>query len=250
MMMRKAAAIALLSLLWAGSAPLASATAFSFGTIEADDAINSLSLAADTVIGGTTVEYDAGLNQLEIEASLSTISFFDGTEITGITPGTVLFTSTVKVDGPITIPGVPFPPFAAATFRNGLAADFSIVDLGTGLTLIEADYDADALLVTLSESISVVRGEVTGNFDVIGGDADFVAAFGSAGSFNQLLAFGTGSLCTLGILTCPFPTDLNDFSANPTTTIQRTTVVPEPTVAWLALASLAGVGLLTRARRR
>lgn len=228
---------------------VAGATSFSFGTITASDTIASIELAADTG-GSTTVSFTTVDDRLVIDASVSTIHFTDGSSISGIPAGSVVFQSTVYVTGtPTYIPPIN-PVFTSIDFMNGVAADFSIMDLTGGLTMLAGDF-VGALNMTAQASGGVVRGEVSGTFtvDTLASDADFAAAFGSQGTFDQLLNLGLGSnLCGI-VTTCPAP-DLIDFEANPTSTLMPV-AVPEPSLSLLLGAVLLGGGLaLGRERSR
>lgn len=229
---------------------LAGAVTLSTGdVILGTDQISSIQLAADSG-GGVTIDYDSVTQKLAITASVSTINFVGGGQITGIPTGDIWFSSTLDLVGaPLFLPFFdPAPTFASLNFQNGLVADFTITDLGTGGAglLMAADYNA-LLNVTIQDG-ATVKGELSGTFDVLGSsNTDFKDAFGTEGEFDSLITFGSTTACSLGIFDCtgPLPA-LDDWSGNPTSTLVPTATVPEPTA--ILLPVLAAVGLLATRR--
>lgn len=227
----------------------ATAGAFSFGTFLSGDRIASIVLSPGAP-NPPTVEYTTATDRLTFEAYVSTINMVSG-QIFNIAAGDVLFTSTLYRTG---TPFYGFPPygnneFVTATFANGLAADFSIVDLAAGANLLMAGDYTTALTWKATQGLgTLVRGDINGSFVQSGGDPAFLAASYSLGLFNS---FHTGftsnggavtNLCGL-VLSCPAPSDLANWEANPNMVIQ----VPEP--ATLALALLGLLGLHRGGRR-
>src|SRR5262245_64152948 len=85
---------ALLAALWLPAT--ASATVFSFGTINPTDVITSLTFAPAT----TKTSFDPGTGIMHVEAYLSQINFSNPLlNITGIAPNTVLLTSDIVLVG-------------------------------------------------------------------------------------------------------------------------------------------------------
>lgn len=223
----------------------ASSWAFSFGSFAPGEKIVSIQLAAGDD-ASPTVTFNGVTNEMVFNAAVSTITTNLG--VYDIPLGHVLFSSAVTI-----IPGTEqlIPPFSpsliTAGFANGMAADLSITDVGPGGSglLLDADY-VGALTFTAS-SLPVV-GALEGAFSVTGGDAAFLAAFGSSGEyFANLGNFVTSSgpavtLCDLIDSGCPSGTTIRSFTANPTATIVP---VPEPGVTALLLLAVAAV-----ARRR
>jgi hypothetical protein len=248
--MRKRAA-AFLAMLWSAALlPAAQAGAFSFGTFTPGDHIASIELSSGA---GQQLTVDAGANPsdpaddtLTFEASVSTITMSSGA-VFNVPLGDVLISSTVMPYGSPTF----LSTIIGGEFRNGLVADLSITDVGTGGAglLLDADY-IDSVSFTASQFASgfPINGSLSGDLQVLSGDTDFVAAFGSQASFISTLSFGTTVLCNLtnGIAfgsSCIGPTDFADFTAAPTTTI---TPVPEAGTLLLFGVAAAAVGVIRR----
>jgi hypothetical protein len=229
----------------------AGATLFSFGTIDATDVIESISLAADDGMGGNTFEFDTSTNTLIITSSVTQINFGNNTSISGIPIGDVIFSTQLQLNGSFFYFPASTPTLTRGDFTNGLT-DFTITDIaGGGISVLEADFLGAGLRVGTRVITGVVHGELTGTFDVTGGDADVQAAFGNdGGTLNQLFAITAGSnLCNLTVLcasgTSGAATDWKTFEANPTSTLIR---LPEPHAA--ALLLLAAAPLAARLRCR
>lgn len=249
MQMKKIAAIAAVALL----AP-ATSWAFSFGTFAPGEKILSVQLAAGD-LSTPTVTFDGTTNSMVFDASVSTITTTLG--VYNVPLGDVLFSSTVMIVPGTELVLAPIAPFfggqLSAEFVNGVAADLSIVDVaGSGL-LLQGEYDGSLDFIANSPGGAgfPIVGSLDGAFDVSGGDAAFLAAFGPGGTyFANLAGFLTGggspvgiNLCLMIAGGCPGGTTIGDFTVNPAATI---TPIPEPGVAMLTAVGLA---LLARRRR-
>ena len=233
----------------------ATAGAFSFGTFAPGEQIVSVQLAAGN-LSNPTVTFDGTTDTMVFDASVSTVTTNLG--VYSIPLGDVLFSSTVMI-----VPGTElviqpimfaFGGLATAEFANGIAADLSIIDVGPGGAglLLQGDYSGTLGFTADSPNGwgFPITGSLTGGFSVSGGDASFVAAFGSSGNyFSNLASFLTGSgmsvgsnLCLMIAGGCPGGTTIGDFTVNPAATI---TPVPAPTVA-----ALLAIGLALVAHRR
>jgi hypothetical protein len=248
----------------------ASATTFSFGTINAGDVISSLIFAP----GANQVTYDPNTNVMHVEAYLSTINFSsravisDPLQISGITPDSVLFTSDVMLVGgsfAVSESSSDNPRSMVSGFMNGALQDLSIFDTVAGKTLLDGDYIGN-LSFTASETGTVslplpVNGQLTGDVSNLGSsDADFLSAFGGVGHLNANYSsfFSDGvsvgnNLCNLvksgggtySSQVCGPGYALDDFAVNANMTITPV-VVPEPGTALLVGLGLAGVAALRR----
>jgi hypothetical protein len=224
----------------------AGATVFSFGEILPTDRIASITIDPGTG-GSQTIVFTAGApGTLQIEGFVSKIFFSDGSSL-DVPLGNVEFSSTVMVSsGPSFVPPVN-PVSASAGLSNGLSNDFSLIDLAFGIPMVWGNYAGELLLTGVAAG-GVVRGEVSAEINgFMGGDPDFLAAFGTQGTIDNLFALGTGTnLCnkmvTCSAVTSGLATGLKSFSSNPYVIIQ---VVPEP-----ASAALLGLGLALLAARR
>jgi hypothetical protein len=264
-----AAWLLLLAALWYPAA--ASATLFSFGTVNPTDVITKLTLAPGT----NQTTYNPVTNIMHIEAYLTTIEFANAPTISGITANSVLFTSDLMLVGGtfnvVTAGGATNPRSLSAGFMNGALQDFSIFDTFAGLSLLDADFIGN-LGFSAAETGTVsfptaITGQLTGQLNVLAsGDADFLSAFGPLGvlnsSYNSFFSDGvttgttSGNLCHLvkndGLggatswpTSCATPYGLDDFAANAGLTIEPQ-VIPEPGTALLLGLGLAGVAALRR----
>jgi len=271
-----AAGVALVAALWLPAG--ASATTFSFGTINPGDVISKLTFAP----GANKTTYNPLTNTMHIEAYLTTIEFSsravitDPPTISGIAAESVLFTSDLTlVPGTFGVtpqPGAPTNPRSlAAGFMNGALQDFSIFDTVAGLSLLDADFVGNlAFSATETGPFSfptAISGQLTGSVASLAtGDADFLSAFGPLStlnsSYNSFFSDGvttgatSGNMCHLAIndglagatswpTTCAGPYGLDDFVANAGLTLTPT-VIPEPGTVLLLGLGLAGVAALRR----
>lgn len=264
----KALSVALLAALWLPTG--ASATTFSFGTINPGDVIGSLTFSPST----TKSSFDPITGVMHVEAYLSQINFTSrqiGTDplvISGITPNVVLLTSDILlVGGSLSVnnSAANNPRSFSATFANGLV-DLGIFDTGIGLPLLDTDYIGSlALSATETGSIAFplpITGELTGNLAILGSsDPDFLSAFGLLGSLDANLdgffsdgATVAANLCNLvragggtyGSQVCAGLDSLDDFTANANITIVP---VPEPGTALLLGLGLGLAGAAARRRK-
>jgi len=225
----------------------AGATVFSFGEIKATDEITAIRLAADSG-SGTTIDFTSVDGKLVLEASVAQFDFANKAPITGIPVGDVLFVGTVFIQGaPVFLPfGNPFPTQTFASFDNG-AIDWSIWDVaGGGTAVLKADFDSTLDFSAIDAFL--LQGELTGLYDIVGGNADAMAAFGSAGDINASLNFGNADVCGK-LATCPFPTGYKNWSANPTMTL-RPVETPEPGALGLLAGPLLAMAVARRRARR
>jgi hypothetical protein len=242
------------------SAP-ASATTFSFGTINASDQITQLSFAPGT----TKTSFDPVSGVLHLEAYLSQIDFLNRSSISGIAPNSVVFTSDILLtSGSFSVTSIPPPnnPYSfLSLFESYLTVDISIRDQTNSITALEAEL-VGSLQLTASEP--GMNGQVTTNLNALGtGDADFTSAFGNLGNLNAQLSGFFSDNASVGLNMCnlvkfnttvysPITTScgaggyaLDDFTVNANMTI-TTTHMPEPGTALLLGLGLAGVAALRR----
>lgn len=247
---RTIAALTAAALLWP-----ATSGAFSFGVFAPGEQIQAIQLAAGN-LSNPTVTFDGTTNTMVFDAAVSTITTNLG--VYSVPLGDVLFSSTVTI-----VPGTElviqpimfaYGGLATAGFANGIAADLSIVDVGPGGAglLLQGDYSGNLGFTADSPNGwgFPITGNLTGAFSVGGGDASFVAAFGSTGNyFANLASFLDGggmpvgsNLCLMIAGGCPGGTTIGDFTVNPNATI---TPLPEP-----GIAALTALGLALAVRRR
>ncbi len=250
----------------------ASATTFSFGTINPGDVIASLIFAPGT----NKVTFNPGTNVMHVEGYLSTINFSSRAVITDplviggalLPVDAVLFTSDIMLVGGsfnVTESSANNPRSFVSGFMNGALQDLSIFDTVGGIPLLEADYVGN-LSFTASETGTVaiplpVNGQLTGSLSILPtSNADFMSAFGSLGQMNAnysgFLSDGAAvasNLCnmvksgvgTYGSQICAGGYALDDFAVNTNMTIIPL-AIPEPGTALLLGLGLAGVAALRR----
>jgi len=246
------------SLLWIlGIALLVSparATTFSFGTVDGTDPIASLVLAT----GSQQVTFTDASNELLIEASVATINFESGAQISGIPDGDVVIQSLVEIssqgflpDGSCPVSSFPTcPAQATANLLNGLVDDLTITDMGGvfPIVMLSANYNA-GIDLSLNDAGGVTQGELSSAFALTGlSDPDFATAFGSQGELDAQLSIALGNLCDTVLRDCgaPLPTEFDDWNASPVLTIIPLEV-PEPGAA--LLVAMAAAGAARRLRR-
>lgn len=257
--------MSLLAALWLPAG--ASATTFSFGTINPGDVIATLTFSPSA----TKTSFDPGTNVLHVEAYLSQINFssraniLDPLVISGIAPNTVLLTSDIMlVSGSLSVSesAANNPRSLSAVFTNGLV-DLGVFDTVMGIPLLDTDY-LTSLGFSAAETGSInfplpITGQLSADLAVLGStDADFLSAFGPYGeldaNFSGFFSDGasvTNNLCNLaksgvgtyGSQLCPGGYALDDFETNAVITIRP---IPEPGTALLLGLSLAGVAALRR----
>lgn len=239
----------------------ASATVYSFGTINATDVITSLTFAPSA----TKTSFDPGTNFMHVEAYLSQINFSNRANITGIAPNTVLLQSDIMlVGGSFNVTPVSpstNPSQFSALFTNGLV-DLGIFDTVAGLPLLDTDYIGSLGMSATEVAFVGVAGQLSADLAILNSsNADFLSAFGPQGELDANFSgfFSDGvtvglNLCRLvqaGSLTyanpasstCPGGYALDDFTTNAVITIVP---VPEPGTALLLGLGIAGVAALRR----
>jgi hypothetical protein len=244
----------------------ASAFLFSFGTVNPTDVISEITLGT----GNTLITYTPGTGIMHLETYVSQINFSNGpAPLSGIAPNTVVLTSDIMlVGGSFGVDSIGSSPTQMhAGFMNGVLLDLSIFDNGAcagtpaECTLLEANY-IGTLDFTVNEQGSLqLNGELTGDLDIIGGNADFSSAFGPLGALDaQMSSFQSdgftayGNLCNIvkanatnyGLATTNCLAGgyaLDDFTA---TTTMYVIPIPEPGTALLLTLGLIGVAALRR----
>jgi hypothetical protein len=248
----------------------ASATIFSFGTVNPTDDIDSMTFAPTN----TKTNFDPDTGILHIEAFISEIAFSNRPNIT-LEPNTVILTSDVVLTSTflVTTTATDNPRSYYAKFTNGMV-DMAIVDtvgtVGNGflpITVLDTEY-SKGLHQSATETGPIPTpsghsGGLTAELDLLGSsDPDFLSAWGQdKGFFNAVLTsflsdgVNTGNnLCRLvksgtavyASQVCPGPVAgfaLDDWEANTNGTIKP---IPEPGTALLLGLGLAGVAALRR----
>jgi hypothetical protein len=224
------------------------ATNFSFGSVAATDDITSIQMAADDGAGGNTFKFDTTTNVLTITASVTQINFSNRLPITGIPIGDVIFSAQLDQNGAFSyVANIQ----TSGNFSNGILADFTIWDVAGGaVSVMEGDF-IGGLVVTFLAQGGVIRGELTGEYQVNGGDADFQSAFGPQGDIEKLITtqFTGANLCnkiiSCTLVTSGAPIDWRTFQTNATSTL---TPLPEPSAALLLALAAAPLAALRRSR--
>jgi hypothetical protein len=254
-----------LTLLTAVALPTtATATVFSFGTVNATDVITSLTLSPSA----TKTTFDPLTGIMHVEAFLVQINFSNRPNITGIAADTVLFTSDIMLVGgsfAVTESSANNPRSFTSGFTNGALLDLSIFDTIAAISLLDADY-IGPLTFSGRETGTVafplvVQGELTGDLNVLtSGDADFRSAFGPLGQLdanyasfqsdganvgNNLCNLVKGNATIYGTTACGSGGyALDDFVTNTNMTIIP--IIPEPGTAVLFGLGLIGAAALRR----
>ena len=224
----------------------AAAASFSWGDVDPTDVITSVIVAPSD--GDTT--YTATTDQMAISGYISTINFANKGPIS-IPVGDVLFSSQLTLSNELLIGPAFDIAVVTGELSNGLADDFSIVDVGSATALMEGDFDG-----AMSFSASSVTGVVSANMaaDIgssLSGNSDFLLAFGNVGSLDLQVVLGAGTVCST-IATCPTapnltpPAVLHDFTGPTNITI---TPIPEPATGLLIGLGMLGLTLRARVRR-
>ncbi len=231
------------------------ASAFSFGSFVPGEQILSVQLAAGNQ-ASPTVSFDGTTNKMIFDAAVSTITTNFNTF--SIPLGTVTFSSQVTIQPGTELVLQPLPAYyfggqLGAALLNSVVADLSILDMAGSSVLLEGEYDGTLSFQANSPGGSgfPIVGSLDGAFDVTGGDAGFLTAFGPGGNFFANLAnfFTAGgspvgnNLCLLIAGGCPGGTTIGSFTTNPNATI---TPIPEPGATTLVAL---GLGLLALRRR-
>jgi hypothetical protein len=231
-----------------------SAAAFSFGSF-GGDRIASLELTAgDPNLPAFSYVPDAnGSGTLSIETSVTTINLLGG-GIIDVTIGDLVFSASLRFD-PNSFVKAPAPPVldpstVAGDFAGapGASFDFEFTDEGDGGVVVLQGVATLALSAT-EQLGGIIVGEITSSLLRTGGDPNFMFAFGPSGTLNSLLTSfksdgaNATDLCHI-VDACPASTTFDDFTTNPTSTIQA---LPEPSsLLLLGLAALGLAGLRTR----
>ena len=248
----------LLAVLWLPAG--ASATVFSFGTINPTDVITSLTFAPSV----TKTSFDPVTNTLHLEAYLSQINFSNpALNITGIAPNTVLLTSDIMLVSFTASAAGNNPSGYSATFTNGLV-DLGIFDTIAGIPVMDTDYIGGLHNTAAEVGPGPITGELTADLDIlVTSDADFLSAFGILGSMDANFSgfFSDGvtvgsNMCNLvkaGNTIYPnFPANQNcagGFALDDFTTNAVITIIPVPEPGSLLLLGLGLVGVAALRRK-